>query len=201
MNEVGIVVTLFAILGVLTADGGYIRCPVKDSSPSTTDVAHGEEPVGITNAAQAVTVPLEETFTGPSFEWRDPRDPDGDSIVGVADVDYPILASIPRTNFTCSSEDRVPRYYADSQARCQVFHVCLETGGHVSFLCPNGTMFNEVYSVCDWWYNVDCGGTDATTFTAFTTEIIRPEDEDVDGQASTVANLLGRRPPFSQAHV
>ncbi|KAG7177797.1 putative Chitin binding Peritrophin-A domain-containing protein 29 [Homarus americanus] len=25
-----------------------------------------------------------------------------------------------------------------------------------SFLCPNGTLFNQEYFVCDWWYNVDC---------------------------------------------
>ncbi len=25
-----------------------------------------------------------------------------------------------------------------------------------SFLCPNGTLFNQVYFICDWWFNVDC---------------------------------------------
>lgn len=25
-----------------------------------------------------------------------------------------------------------------------------------SFLCPNGTIFNERRGVCDWWYNVEC---------------------------------------------
>lgn len=29
-----------------------------------------------------------------------------------------------------------------------------------SFLCANGTVFNEKSGVCDWWYNVDC--TEAT---------------------------------------
>ena len=25
-----------------------------------------------------------------------------------------------------------------------------------SFLCPNGTLFNQQYFICDWWFNVDC---------------------------------------------
>ena len=28
-----------------------------------------------------------------------------------------------------------------------------------SFLCPNGTLFNQQYFVCDWWFNVDCANT------------------------------------------
>ena len=34
----------------------------------------------------------------------------------------------------------------------------------VSFLCPNGTLFNQRLFVCDWWFNVDCeGSTDLYT--------------------------------------
>jgi hypothetical protein len=25
-----------------------------------------------------------------------------------------------------------------------------------SFLCPNGTIFNQAKLVCDWWYSSDC---------------------------------------------
>ena len=25
-----------------------------------------------------------------------------------------------------------------------------------SFLCPNGTLFNQNYFICDWWFNLDC---------------------------------------------
>ena len=35
--------------------------------------------------------------------------------------------------------------------------MCQPNGVADSFLCPNGTMFNQQYFVCDWWYNVDCG--------------------------------------------
>jgi hypothetical protein len=38
----------------------------------------------------------------------------------------------------------------------QVWHWCLPSGKKFSFLCPNGTLFNQLYRVCDWYYNVDC---------------------------------------------
>lgn len=47
----------------------------------------------------------------------------------------------------------------DIEARCQVFRVCAHTdtsGKGFTFLCPNGTLFNQQYMVCDWYYNVDC---------------------------------------------
>jgi Chitin binding Peritrophin-A domain len=37
-----------------------------------------------------------------------------------------------------------------------VFHICQSGGQMDSFLCPNGTIFNQRYLVCDWYYNVDC---------------------------------------------
>ena len=44
------------------------------------------------------------------------------------------------------------------------FHICASdgTGGltKYSFLCPNGTLFNQQYFVCDWWFNVDCDRTE-----------------------------------------
>ena len=52
-------------------------------------------------------------------------------------------------------------YYADQspESRCQVFHICSNNRGYkssYSFLCPNGTIFNQLYFICDWWFNVDC---------------------------------------------
>ena len=51
-------------------------------------------------------------------------------------------------------------YYADIEAKCQVFHICNtdEKGAlsAVSFLCPNGTIFNQNYFICDWWFNFEC---------------------------------------------
>ncbi|XP_071520480.1 uncharacterized protein [Panulirus ornatus] len=76
--------------------------------------------------------------------------------VGVPGEDYPILSFIPFTGFSC--EGRLPGYYADTsrEAGCQVFHICQLGGRMDSFLCPNGTVFNQQYFVCDWWYNFDC---------------------------------------------
>lgn len=50
-------------------------------------------------------------------------------------------------------------FYADVEARCQVFHVCGLSSGSLpqqSFLCPNGTIFNVLVKTCDWWTNVEC---------------------------------------------
>ena len=51
-------------------------------------------------------------------------------------------------------------YYADPEAKCQVFHICTADGqgglAKYSFLCPNGTIFNQNYFICDWWFNFDC---------------------------------------------
>lgn len=56
-------------------------------------------------------------------------------------------------------------YYADPSAECQVFHICSDDGtGNLlkySFLCPNGTIFNQENFVCDWWFNVDCSEAEA----------------------------------------
>ena len=56
-------------------------------------------------------------------------------------------------------------YYADPEAECQVFHICSDDGAgglaKYSFLCPNGTIFNQNYFICDWWFNVDCSEAEA----------------------------------------
>ncbi|CAH2209221.1 jg23925, partial [Pararge aegeria aegeria] len=39
------------------------------------------------------------------------------------------------------------------------YHVCHDgREGHqgASFLCTNGTLFDQAKFACDWWYNVDC---------------------------------------------
>ncbi|XP_076373003.1 uncharacterized protein LOC143257858 [Tachypleus tridentatus] len=74
---------------------------------------------------------------------------------GKPDKDYPIYSHIPNTGFVCGE---VPGRFADPETGCQVWHLC--PGGYTvfrhSFLCPNGTIFNEERDICDWWYNVHC---------------------------------------------
>jgi len=77
-----------------------------------------------------------------------------DSIPGKPEADYPTYSTIPQTAFDCKGQ--APGYYADTEARCQVFHVCEGDAKRNSFLCPVGTIFNQRYFVCDWWSNVDC---------------------------------------------
>ena len=81
------------------------------------------------------------------------------NIPGVPGEDYPIFAEVPESGFSC--EGQVDGgYYADPEAECQVFHICTADvkGGlsKYSFLCPNGTIFNQNYFICDWWFNFDC---------------------------------------------
>ena len=104
-----------------------------------------------------------------------------ESIPGLPETDYPILERIPETGFSCDNRltgfIRFPfllsahhiaspdlnielnlfaGYYADVDTRCQVFHVCTVMPEPLpaiknSFLCPNGTMFNQENFACQWW--------------------------------------------------
>ena len=80
-------------------------------------------------------------------------------VPGVPGRDYPLLASVPPTLFSCRGQVD-GGYYADPQTNCQAFHVCVDQGegnlNKISFLCPNGTLFQQEYFTCDWWFNVDC---------------------------------------------
>merc|ERR1711892_1376640 len=74
------------------------------------------------------------------------------NIPGVPGEDYPIYAEVPESGFTC--EGQVDGgYYADPEAECQAFHICTADGAggmaKYSFLCPNGTLFNQNYFICD----------------------------------------------------
>ena len=46
-------------------------------------------------------------------------------------------------------------FYADPETSCQVYHVCVQDDQEnllpISFLCPNGTIFNQEIFTCEWW--------------------------------------------------
>ena len=82
-----------------------------------------------------------------------------ETIPGVPGEDYPIYSEVPESSFECFGQVD-GGYYADPEAECQAFHICASDGNggltKYSFLCPNGTLFQQQYFVCDWWFNVDC---------------------------------------------
>lgn len=84
---------------------------------------------------------------------------DYSAIPGTPDLDYPILSEIPPTKFNCDSQ-KYPGYYADIDARCQVFHICAN-GLKYDFLCPNGTVFHQKYFVCVWWNQFECNSAES----------------------------------------
>jgi len=86
-----------------------------------------------------------------------------ETIPGIPGEDYPIFSEIPETSFYCDGQVD-GGYYGDPEAECQAFHICANDGAgglsKFSFLCPNGTLFQQQYFVCDWWFNVDCSTTE-----------------------------------------
>ncbi|XP_068233971.1 uncharacterized protein [Palaemon carinicauda] len=103
---------------------------------------------------------------------------------GVPGQDYPILASVPNTGFTCTSQ-QFPGYYADTQSGCQAFHICQFDGRQDSFLCPNGSIFNQQYFVCDWWFNVDCAA--SQQFISLNADIGKVPAGNLVGSASNIS--------------
>lgn len=74
---------------------------------------------------------------------------------GQPGADFPIYAKPPTTTFSCAALD--PGFYADPEAECQTYHRCGDSDEPIlTLLCPNGTLYNQQYFVCDWWFNVDC---------------------------------------------
>jgi len=86
-----------------------------------------------------------------------------EAIPGTPGEDYPIYSTPPDTSFTCD-DGKIEGYYGDPEAECQSFHICANDGNggllKYSFLCPNGTVFNQAYFICDWWFNFDCSTTE-----------------------------------------
>lgn len=109
----------------------------------------------------------------PSVQNDDAQEGDYSAIPGTPDVDYPIYSEIPETSFDCNQQQypgnveelsvklnqiklyNTTGYYADVEARCQVFHICA-LNRTFNFLCPNGTIFSQENLVCVWWNQFDC---------------------------------------------
>ena len=103
------------------------------------------------------------------------------AIPGDPGQDYPILDMVPDTQFSCRG--RVfGGYYADPETQCQVFHVCGRRGEKYSFLCPHGTIFNQNYLTCDFWFNSDCSQAESLYGI---NDQIQSQREDIDNRQNT----------------
>lgn len=73
-----------------------------------------------------------------------------------------VATPLARVTDVCFLLTAIPGYYADTEAECQSFHICGPSPEDenqlikYTFLCPNGTIFNQQYFICDWWFNFDC---------------------------------------------
>ena len=73
-------------------------------------------------------------------------------------MDYPIFNSPPDSGFSCADKEGL---YADVESECQAWHVCLQPDRQWSFLCPNGTIFNQEIFTCVWWFDFDCSSAES----------------------------------------
>ena len=89
---------------------------------------------------------------------RRPRTPPSRALTGAELMEV--------TTPTLRQDVKVPTLYSYllmlSFISIAAFHICVgeEELVKFSFLCPNGTLFNQQYFVCDWWFNVDCDNTE-----------------------------------------
>ena len=60
-----------------------------------------------------------------------------------------------------------------------------------SFLCPNGTIFNQEYFICDWWFNVNCDRAESLSVSRndFLAAARSEADARLDSAASDVAEV------------
>ena len=126
-------------------------------------------------------------------EAVDPIEALSEAIPGSPGEDYPIYSSPPETSFAC--DGYIEGYYADPEAECQAFHICTADGAgglaKYSFLCPNGTLLNQNYFICDWWFNFDCST--AEELYSLNDEIAAERDA-LAGEASDAADAYAAPP-------
>ncbi|KAF2347553.1 Chitin binding domain [Trinorchestia longiramus] len=70
----------------------------------------------------------------------------------------PMYSAVPDTSFNCANH--MAGYYADMETGCQAYHMCDTLGKQYSYLCPNMTVFNQRFMVCDHWHYVNCSNSD-----------------------------------------
>merc|ERR1711892_658307 len=151
IKQCAVVIALFVVLAEGQRRGGRRRAPRRGRQ----DAAGSYEAPG--DVAEYAASDAVATYDAAGAD--DALAALGNSIPGVPGEDYPIYAEVPESGFVCDGQVD-GGYYADPEAECQVFHICTADGAgglsKYSFLCHNGTIFNQNYFICDWWFNFDC---------------------------------------------
>ncbi|XP_076337080.1 uncharacterized protein LOC143239645 [Tachypleus tridentatus] len=185
-SEMKLLLAVFALLVSVVAQTSPDRQGYKIVYLPSYGYSHGQQQQQIISQSQIqIQRPELRPLTSSQDELPVPteEDPDADGIVGVAGQDYPVFNYVPQTSFSC--EGQYPGYYADVDSGCQVFHFCYGEGFHKSFLCPNGSIFNQKTFTCMWWYNVSCQ--DASDFYQLNAQLyIIPEPKIITGQIRSV---------------
>ncbi|KAH8417079.1 hypothetical protein KR222_002890, partial [Zaprionus bogoriensis] len=145
--------TAFGAPAAVSSGASLSRRPTGTGIQSTSSAARGG-PYGPQTQYSNTAVATSGARASAGEDYNDGGDGDYSAIPGVAGVDYPVYAQVPRTNFDCAQQP-LPGYYADIEAQCQVFHICALNRTY-SFLCPNGTVFSQETLVCVWWNQYDC---------------------------------------------
>ncbi|KAF8776911.1 uncharacterized protein LOC129975919 [Argiope bruennichi] len=148
----------FAFLhdGGIQKQGNSSFHPISSSSSASYTVHQNNDEKAHRKKSEAKKPYLKKSFANTKSTSAEDFDMgDNYSIPGQPGTDYPTYYEIPLTNFDCK-EFQLPGFYADEEADCQVFHNCDTERQKHSFLCPNGTVFNQELFICDWWYNVKC---------------------------------------------
>ena len=65
-----------------------------------------------------------------------------------------------------------------------------------SFLCPNGTIFNQAYFICDWWFNFDCAEAEGLYSLNEDIAAEREAASQPQGDASNTENRSAFKPYF-----
>merc|ERR1712098_827630 len=155
--QAGAVVLVFVLVGV-NADGrrGHGHRNGREEAPSEGYLQPAPAEYAANGGDQAV---YGGDLADAASEGGSDLDMLQGSIPGVPGEDYPIYSEVPESGFTCDGQVD-GGYYADPEAECQAFHICTADGAgglaKYNFLCPNGTLFNQNYFICDWWFNFDC---------------------------------------------
>jgi len=66
----------------------------------------------------------------------------------------------------------------------------------LSFLCPNGTIFNQNYFICDWWFNFDCAEAEGLYSI---NDKIAAEREELAGASSNVLSTYSAAGPVQES--